>query len=200
VDARHALYLNLELVCRGTWSSGYRQSRQSVLATEEGGELQNRARGEHKIEVAVLHDDAVESQLQQVGERDAVRENGGVWELPRVEEQTVEGGAAEERGGEAQAMKGKGAVDEDEFIDALGGEVHKPARELGAVRVNDLYEAVGEADEGEGAWVHAEDGVDGVRDGGRDVATARQEVGVGEHERVVILSLHAVKFEVKSRL
>jgi hypothetical protein len=92
VDARHALYLNLELVCRGTWSSGYRQSRQSVLATEEGGELQNRARGEHKIEVAVLHDDAVESQLQQVGERDAVRENGGVWELPRVEEQTVEGG------------------------------------------------------------------------------------------------------------
>jgi hypothetical protein len=68
--------------------------------------------------------------------------------------------AAEERGGEERAMNGKGAVDEDEFVDTLGGEVHEPARELGAVRVNNLHEAAGEADEGEGAQVRAEDGID----------------------------------------
>jgi hypothetical protein len=42
--------------------------------------------------------------------------------------------------------------------------VHEPACELGAVRVNGLHEAAGQADEGEGAQVRAEDDGDGVCD------------------------------------
>jgi hypothetical protein len=70
-------------------------------------------------------------------------------------------------------MNGKVAIDEDEFVDTLGAEVHEPACELGVVRINDLHEAACEADEGEGARVRAEDDIDGVHDAGRDDAATR---------------------------
>ena len=128
----------------------------------------------------------------QPGEGGTTREGGGVDEPPCAEVQAPEGGAAEESGGEAQALEGQGAVDEDELLDALGGEELEPASEHGAVPVDGFHEPAGEADEGERPGVRAEGGGDGAAHGARDGVGARgpalgaaagEEVGVDEDER-----------------
>ena len=161
-------------------------------ASNNGEDLKHGARGEQEVEVAVLQGDGAEDELMQPGEGGTAREGGGVDEPPCAEVQAAEGGAAEESGGEAQAFEGRGAVDEDELLDALGGEELEPAREHGAVPVDGLHEPAGEADERERPGVRAEGCGDGAAHGARDGAGARgpalgaaagEEVGVDEDER-----------------
>lgn len=169
-------------------------SVQFVHASNDSEDLKHGARSEQEVEVTILQGDGAEDELLQPGEGGTAREGGGVDEPPRAEVQAAEGRAAEERGGEAQLFEGPGAVDEDELVDALGGEVVEPASEHVAVPVDGFHEPAGEADEGERPGVRAEGGVDGAAHGVRAGARARargpalgaaagDELGVDEDKR-----------------
>lgn len=134
------------------------------LASDDRENLQNRAGGEHEVEILVLHDDTAEDELTQVGEGGTPWEGGGVRKHPGSEVEADERGAAKERDREAHAGEGPGAVDEDELADALGGQELEPAREHAAVGA--CKEVAREADEREFPRVHLE----GLGDGGGDGA------------------------------
>ena len=107
---------------------------------------------------------------------------GRVWELPDADVEAGEGGDPEERVGEGHLPRAR-AVDEDELLDALGGEQTEPALELGLVRV---HAGGDEVDAAEGPRVRGEGvrhgGGDGRRVGGRRGPVV-QEVRVGDDER-----------------
>ena len=124
-----------------------------LLAQVDHKGLEDGAPGEEEVEVPVLHGDAAEAELNQVGERRAARESRGVREPPSPEVETLDGGEAEDRGGEGKVER-PGAVNEDELLDALDGEEVEPERELGSVRA---HGAAGEVDAAEGAPVGLQD-------------------------------------------
>ena len=99
-----------------------------------------------------------------VGKRPVSSQAGRVRQLPEADVEADEGaGDGEERVGEGH-VAGPGAVDEDEVLDALGGEEVEPARELGMVRA---HVAAHEVDTAEGPRMRLEDGGDGGGDGRR---------------------------------
>ena len=124
-----------------------------LLAQVDHKGLEDGAPGEEEVEVPALHGDAAEAELKQVGERRAARESRGVREPPSPEVETLDGGEAEDRGGEGKVER-PGAVNEDELLDALDGEEAEPERELGSVRA---HGAAGEVDAAEGAPVGLQD-------------------------------------------
>lgn len=109
--------------------AGEAEEHNLPLAVVDAEALQDGAVGEDEVEVPVLHGDAVEAELPEVGEAGAAREGGGVRELPGAEVEAAEGREGEHRGGEGD-VQGPAAVHEDELADALDGEEVEPAREV----------------------------------------------------------------------
>lgn len=152
---------------------GGKAGAQSLQIPGDGDDLQNGARGEHELEVPILHDDRAEHELLQAGEGGTAQELGRVREHPRDEVEAAEGGADEQRGGEVQAGHGPGAIDEDEILDTLGGKEREPARKHSAV-----------GDEQKRARVRGERDGDGISHGPRETVGAEgEEVPVDEDER-----------------
>lgn len=72
------------------------------MARDDGEHLQGIAPVEQEGEVPVLHDNAGEHHLMEVGEGGAAQNVAGVQETPDADVEAGERGAAKERGGEAE--------------------------------------------------------------------------------------------------
>ena len=107
-------------------------------------DLQHGAPGDEGVDVPVLHDDAADAELAEVGEGGAF-EARRARELPEAKVEAGEGGHPEERVGEEHLPRG-GAVDEDELLDALGGKEAEPALEVRLARVHEAGHEVGAAE------------------------------------------------------
>ena len=152
----------------------------ALRASLDVEDLQDGAPGDDGVDVPVLHFDAAEAELPEVGEGDAA-EAGRVRELPEADVEAGEGGDGEDHAREGHIGRPR-AIDEDELLDALGGEETEPAPEVGLART---HAVVDEVDAAEGPRVRGEDAGDGSDDGGvvGGGPGAAGEVGIDEDER-----------------
>ncbi|BAS72986.1 Os01g0595725, partial [Oryza sativa Japonica Group] len=166
-----------------------------VVADDERERLQRGAALEQAVEVLGLDVGAADAELDEVGEDvGAGAEVLGVGERPpEAKVEAAEGGDAEDIGGGLDPYRPGMEEDEDELLDALGGEDAEPARERGGAAGARVAAGVREADAPERARVRGEDAGDGVRDarrgdwarvgGERRGDVARSEAAVVEVER-----------------
>lgn len=134
-------------------------------AFTERERLENRARGEHVVNVTVLNDGVDHGELAEVGE-----DTGAVWEVcggvrkaPATEVEALQLGASEDVDGEAQQIRHSPREGiEGEVPDAPGGEEPRPPVELTFVHVF-IEETYGEVDGVERTWVPGEDAVQARR-------------------------------------
>jgi hypothetical protein len=156
----------------------------------EAEDVQHRAPGEDVVDVPVIDDDAAEAEFAEVGKGGAAREAYRVRKPQEAEVEAGERSHAEDGGGHVPIEQERPrAVDEEELLDALDGEVLQPERDLASELVHVTADEVGAADR---PRVRGEDAGDGGGDRGRLVAfdvirdlvfTVGEEVAVGEDER-----------------
>nr|CAB3464375.1 unnamed protein product [Digitaria exilis] len=121
VEGGHPVHRDLEA------AGGEAETRWLVVRHDKGEDLQLGAVREQGFEFLVADDAVEETQLSEVGERGRMR-GGRLWELPNAEVEADEGGAAKNVVRERHVERPR-AVEEDEVLDVLVGEVRDQAPE-----------------------------------------------------------------------